>query len=359
MSKRRPGWYFLAGLVLVCRPLLAQTVRGTLREDPDSAAVAGALVLLLDSAGTERTRTVTYESGGFALRAPEPGRYHLKVLRIGSTEWISPAFALSPSQVLNYRVRLPRSPVLLSEIVTTAHSACRLHPDSTAVTALVWEEVRKAMALTLETVRHGPYVFATRTWRRRYDPGFHLLSEERLPGADLRDWPIVSRSPDSLAQLGYVLDAGDENGPVYYGIDAALLFSPSFLDRHCFHAEPGPGSSRLVGLSFEPVEHSGRPDVRGTLWLSTENAELQYLEFSYTGLARWIPRDQAGGRLDFLRLANGAWLVQRWWLRAPIRVDHPGREPTVGGWLMAGGDVIRVLDRSGHVLQALEAKTGS
>ncbi len=360
MSKRRPVRWAgigLLGLLLLAGPLAAQTVQGILRTVADSAPAPGALVLLLDSTGVEQARTVSYGSGGYSLSAAAAGSYHLRVLRIGSLPFESPSFALAAGQVLAYPVTLPRSPVVLTEIVVASHSDCRLYPDSETTTGEVWREVRKALAITVETMRHGPYRFTTSIRRLYFDPDMRLIRGDSVPGPRLEQWPVVSWSPDSLAEHGYVR-RGDVD-MIYYGIDPGLLFSTSFLDRHCFHLVREKRNDSLIGLAFEPVRGISRPDVKGTLWLSKDDAELRYLEFSYVNLERWIPREKTGGRLDFMRLANGAWLVRQWWMQAPRRQDRPGmRRPAVAGWTVWGGRVTQVLDREGHLLRTIPPLSG-
>lgn len=349
--------FFAGALLAFSGSVAAQTVQGTLRSVADSAPVTGALVLLLDSAGVEQSQTVSYGSGGYALSAPGAGTYRLRVLRIGALPYVSPAFDLGPRQVLSYPVMLPRSPVVLTELVVTAHPDCRLYPDSQATTAVVWDEARKALAITVETMRHGPYRFSTLLLHQYFDADMRLLRGDSVPGPPLERWPVVSSSPDSLAKHGYVQPG--EAGLIYYGVDPGLLFSNSFLGRHCFHLERHPDDPDLIGLAFEPVKRSRSPDVKGALWISRQKDELRYLEFSYVNLERWIPREKTGGRLDFMRLDNGAWLVRQWWMRAPRRQSRPGMShPGVGGWTRWGGRVTRVLDQEGKVMEEVEALPG-
>ena len=42
----------------------------------------------------------------------------------------------------------------------------------------------------------------------------------------------------------------------------------AFLDTHCMSLEEGVDEAEgLLGLSFEPTEDRGVPDIRGVLWL--------------------------------------------------------------------------------------------
>jgi hypothetical protein len=86
--------------------------------------------------------------------------------------------------------------------------------------------------------------------------------------------------------------------------------------------------------------------VRGTLWLDPASRELRYLEFTYTGLGKEEGLGNPGGRLDFERLENGAWIVREWTLAMPRvgRIRYTAGQPElppdrykVLGWLVAGG----------------------
>lgn len=67
----------------------AQAVQGRVLELPGEDPIAGALVALVDSAGTEVTRGATSPSGGFVLQARAAGRYHVLIRRIGQYPWRS------------------------------------------------------------------------------------------------------------------------------------------------------------------------------------------------------------------------------------------------------------------------------
>src|SRR5215218_186107 len=78
---------FCISLLTITARLQAQEVRGRLISAADSTPVVQGLLLLLDESGQEKARTVTAPSGGFELHAPAPGRYRLRVQRIGQRGW--------------------------------------------------------------------------------------------------------------------------------------------------------------------------------------------------------------------------------------------------------------------------------
>jgi carboxypeptidase family protein len=84
-----------AGFALRFTSLPAQAVQGRLLAAADDSSIAGALVQLADSAGVVVARAATTPSGGFAVTAPTPGRYHLGVRQIGHQPWRSDPFRVA------------------------------------------------------------------------------------------------------------------------------------------------------------------------------------------------------------------------------------------------------------------------
>jgi hypothetical protein len=79
-------------------------------------------------------------------------------------------------------------------------------------------------------------------------------------------------------------------GLVYYGPDLSVLYAPEFLATHCLAAVAGDSGSNLVGVSYRPAE-GGPSDVEGAVWLDATTLQLRSLEFRYTGLDHWVPRE--------------------------------------------------------------------
>ena len=73
----------------------------------------------------------------------------------------------------------------------------------------------------------------------------------------------------------------------------------------------------LVGLEFEPTADREVPDISGTVWLDPSAAEVRWLDFRYQNLAvpRALLRASPGGRVEFMSLPNGAWIVTSWHVR--------------------------------------------
>ncbi|NIP58923.1 MAG: hypothetical protein GWM92_11430, partial [Gemmatimonadetes bacterium] len=139
--------------------------------------------------------------------------------------------------------------------------------------------------------------------------------------------------------------------------DARALLSAEFLRSHCFRIVEGEDDEpSLVGLGFEPVEGREVPDIRGTLWVDRQTAELRRLDFEYTGLAGARNAEEVGGRVEFRHLPTGAWIVSRWRIRMPILASDRA------WWREAGSKSMEVLagirEVGGEVLEMETAAGG-
>src|SRR5262249_6065105 len=201
-----------------------------------------------------------------------------------------------------------------------------------------WIEYDRAMDSTARVVKQQ----RIRTSRH---PTTHAFTS--LPAAEL----------DSI---GYVVS--DTSSTTYYAPDADVLLSDVFAAAHCFNLVEPPrsaGASNLIGVAFQPRrDRRGARDIDGTLWIDRTSAELRTLEFRYTGLPDYVAPVNPGGIVEFLRLADGGWLVSRWNVRMPIVGPRGGatpqtrigrvmigtsrRDAILHGMQMTGGEVMRV-----------------
>jgi hypothetical protein len=134
---------------------------------------------------------------------------------------------------------------------------------------------------------------------------------------------------------------------VYYAPDAEVLLSDSFLATHCFEVRLGRGDATgLVGLAFTPARGRRLVDVSGVLWLDRATAELRALEFEYENLPSDLRAGPAEGRVEFLRIPSGPWIVRDWVIRMPIvsmtRAFHGGLESRLQVVRETGGRVIEI-----------------
>jgi hypothetical protein len=169
---------------------------------------------------------------------------------------------------------------------------------------------------------------------------------------------FVSAPPEVLLEEGFIRSQ-PSGAYLYHGPDATVLLSEEFADVHCFSVRP-PGEDQapgLIGLAFAPVRGREVPDIHGVLWLDAERAELRYLEFWYTQVPWGLESRLIGGRVDFVRLPQGMWIVDRWYIRMPrAAVRSAGIERPQGvllGLREAGGWVAEVRSTDGRILRRM------
>ncbi|HSD33639.1 MAG TPA: carboxypeptidase-like regulatory domain-containing protein [Gemmatimonadales bacterium] len=353
-------------LLVSCGPGLvgAQAIRTTLLGAGTHQPVAGAFVILLDSAGREVVRTLTDENGRVRLDV-RPGAYRVSVLRIGMARWSGKPLLLAAGDTITTPIEAPEIPVLLSEIAVHAERRCRVRPEEGSAAARLWEEARTALEATEWTIAHPVYRFQTRRYVRTFGPsGNRPIEDQRYLGPGNSAWPFRSLPAESLAARGFAqLDS--EGAMTYYGPDLPVFLSAVFLAQHCYRVEQPKGDTAdpRIGLGFEPVERGRQVDVAGVLWLDRRSSELRELLFHYTNLGGWAGRG-AQGRVVFDRLPNGAWVIRRWSIRMPIprvvtrQVNMPGVAAaaapvdTVGiaGYREEGGLVTEVRTATGQLV---------
>lgn len=352
--------FVAAPLLLPARAAQSQTLTGVVLL-PDSASPAqGVIVVATDDRGTTAARALTGDRGQFTLRLPAPGQYGISLLRIGFRPTRLPPLQIGATAGAPVRFVLANQPVVLSSVNVRDRETCRVSADTGMMVARVWEEARKAM-LTTQLVSEGaPLVADWIEYDRGLDSSAHVVRQQRVRvSQNPTTHAFKSRPAAELDSTGYVVS--DTTGTTYYAPDADVLLSEPFAAGHCFHLVEPPksaGTPNLIGVAFQPVrERRDKNEIDGTLWLDRTSAELRSLEFRYTNLPEYVAPANPGGRVEFLRLNDGHWLVSRWHVQMPV-VGPRGREPQTGlgrimvvtsrrdvavrGVQVTGGEVTRV-----------------
>ena len=340
----------------VAPSMQGQVIRGRLVDAADNAAIAGAMMTLMDRDGRAVERILTHSATGmFELRAPEPGEYRVRAERIGYGTTSSAFFSISAGDTLTVQISAPVEALSLEGIRAAVGPRCQVRPEEGLAVAQVWEEARKALAAATWTQERGLYRYEMLGIKRLLDErGRKVEFEDRAYAQSLVPAPYVARSADSLVYDGFArLSAG---GSEFWAPDAGVLLSDSFLDTHCLRIRAG--GSELVGLDFEPVPNRDVADIAGTLWLDAATAELQRVDFRYVNLPvpHWLMDASPGGTVRFRALPNGTWIVTSWHIRmfSPGETAHPltGRPvPTLEGVAMTHGEVLRVHSDEGVVFE--------
>jgi len=338
--------------------LPAQSVRGQLTDSITRAPLAGAFLTLVDERGVEKARTITNNAGEFLLTAPAAGAFRLRSKRIGFRPYVSPPLTLTAGGAISYSAAVDPIPVALAQVVVQGERQCDV--EAGASVAAVWEEVHEALAAVSWTSRDPAYWYAITRFSRETSPG----GRPRGPDSTWRDdgyrpIPIKSAPPQQLELEGFVVV--EQDGWTYHGPDADELISDAFLRTHCFETKPGRGETEgLIGLAFTPARDRTLPDITGTLWIDRGTAMLHHLDFTYVRLPQELVASRAGGRIEFMRVPSGAWIVRDWVIRMPVaqvkqRPMAMGTELAVVKFQEVGGNVLEIKTRSGIIVYRSES----
>jgi len=357
----RMRYFVLAVALLMSTRAAAQAVRGRV-VSPDSVPVPGAIVTLLDSAGTPIARALADDSGRFNVRMATAGRYAFQVLRLGFRPTVTAPFRVDTGAVSARTVVLTGAPVTLRAVAVTAPQQC-VGSDSAAAGFAVWEEARKALLASQLTRLTRPYTMDVELFESRQSADrlrqpvvrYGELPNTRLP-------TLTPVTPEQLVSDGYLVrnPAGDR----YFAPDEDVLLSESFAATHCLRLLSAGDSADVLRLGFAPTPDRRQPDVRGILTVDRATSELRRLDFAYVNLRPEELVGDPGGEIVFRRLPEGSWIIEYWALVLPFMEDYvqtPAIPATVGrggspgrpavivrgiGYKTKGGGVSRI--RSGE-----------
>lgn len=316
----------LAGLLAVtahAAALDAQTVRGSVWDEATGDAVAVAMVVLEDVAGERVAMALSNDRGLYLVRAPEPGRYRVRVERIGFRSHATEPFELAAGEDRVQRLGVRTEAVRLDGIVVAGGEArCRLPRREGELLSDLWDEARKSLELAVWAEDERGAHVRVRSHERVLDLVTGDVLEERARSrSGMARAPFFARPADELARDGYVVEDESGVGYIYYGLSAETILSDAFQETHCFRVR-GPDRGQPadeVGLAFEPAPGRQLPGVAGVLWLDRTTAELKRVEYNFTRHLYPVnlPLEAFGGRTGFRRLANGVVVVESWWIRMP------------------------------------------
>ncbi|MGQ0765552.1 MAG: carboxypeptidase-like regulatory domain-containing protein [Gemmatimonadota bacterium] len=324
----------------------AQIVRGVATDSLTGSPQAGVLVELHRAAteGSPLAAVLSARDGSWAVRSPGAGDYYLTAKRIGVRRQKSGTFTLQSGATL--RLDFVLSPIgqPLPGILVSSVLVCSTSTAGNRIAEL-WDEVRTALVAADISLRDSLYRATVVRYARLLEAGtLRRLEESRSTITGVIEEPQLRIDPDSLLVQGFVHrerregaggGAGDQS--IWHVPDAGIFASEAFLGTHCFSLRERTrdrARAGLLGLNFSSiVNESTRTGVSGTVWLDASTTELRFLEFVYSSPA---PRG-TGGELHFSRLDNGAWMMQRWFVRLPAsaRLAPPlGTAPGPSSWLL-------------------------
>jgi hypothetical protein len=314
-----PPLRIVLGALVCASTAEAQIVRGRVAERASATPIAGVLISLVPDAGTSAgaISVLSNERGEYAIRATAPGRYRLDAKRIGAQRFVSAPFDLAAGESRRLDVTLEALVYRLPEVRVVEADLCVNNESQRLRVAALWDEARTVLTAAQISLRDRLFEGQlTRYVRALHPRSLRVLEESWSERKGLMDRPFFSLSGDSLSRVGYRRTVGEFE--YYYAPDADVLLSRAFQQDHCYSVVEGGRDRRgMVGIGFEPSPSRRLPDVHGTIWLDGRSFELRLVEFRYTQLAVFEGSDRVGGEVHFGKLANGAWVTSRWFLRFP------------------------------------------
>lgn len=226
----------------------------------------------------------------------------------------------------------------IPEVKTSARTPCEVHPETAVETAELWLSARLALESSTATDSNPPLLLL-RKWRRTLSRSLNLISERLDTSRVATRQPFGVKTPSNIERVGYVQRM--LSTLIFYGPDPDEIVTERFLRQHCFRRVDGSGATQgLAGLTFDPLPRQEKPDVSGVLWVEPVSGALRYVEYSWTNPPSWAGGGKAHGRTDFVRLATGGWVIQRWYIRLPRRML--GSYDDYDGYVDEGGELLAV-----------------
>ncbi|MGQ0641499.1 MAG: carboxypeptidase regulatory-like domain-containing protein [Gemmatimonadaceae bacterium] len=326
VSRYRVRAWLAAALCLTPLVARAQIVRGRVSERGSRSAVGGVLVSLIHATTrAQSASTLSDPQGNYALRAPQSGSYHVEAKRIGVRRYLSAPLTLAAGETQRLDIVVEGLVYTLPEVIVSGLTPCTgVNADAPRIGAL-WEEARAALTATRISLRERRFRGTVSRYIRELDPRTRrVIKEEGREISGVMDKPFRAVDADSLSTRGYVI-TDENNDRVYHAPDADVLLSDAFVRDHCFRLAASSRERRgMMGLSFAPAAGRRLSDIAGTMWLDARTFELRLVEFHYVNIGD-IPDDAvADGEVHFEKLANGAWVVHKWFVRLP----HGARSST-------------------------------
>ncbi len=308
----------LAVIAALSQTAAAQEVRGAVLDSASRQPVPGAVLMLLDSAGTVLGRNITNQLGQFRLALAGDGlrARAIRVLRIGFRPR-EVALASANDGVQELVIRVTPLPTLLEPVRVLEQPNCQRRSDQPAALAL-WEQAQTAFLAAVVSRESNPATMLRVIYARRAEGSEDRLVSQtaRLDSSDRSTKSFYAlRSAADFVRLGFRLKRPE--GMLYLGPDAEVLLDDDFLTGYCLHlAAPSAARPNQVGLGFTAAnQQRDRVDIAGTVWIDTVARALRDVEFRYVGLDRKLDDLRPGGRMEFRDMPNGSVLLTRWGLR--------------------------------------------
>ena len=114
-------------------------MRGLVTADGTGAPIEGALILLIDLDGKRVGGVLSASNGRFRVPVPDPGRYVLRVERLGYASMDTELIEVPAGTSVEQRIVSAMRPIQLAGLDLRGGRRCEVRPP---VGLAVWEEVR-------------------------------------------------------------------------------------------------------------------------------------------------------------------------------------------------------------------------
>ena len=226
----------------------------------------------------------------------------------------------------------------IPEVKARGRTPCEVHPETAVATAELWLSAQTALTSSTAADSNPPLLLIQK-WRRTLNRSLRLLYERRDTSLVATRQPFGTKTPSNLERVGYIQQMF--HTVIFYGPDPDEIITERFLRQHCFRRVEGSGATQgLAGLAFDPLPRQQNPDVSGTLWIEPVTGALRSVEYGWTNPPFWADGGRAQGRTDFVRLAGGGWVTQRWYIRMPKPLSASGYD--FDGYTEEGGELLAV-----------------
>ena len=312
---RRHALPLALALATLVAPAQAQRFIGSVLLPDGRTPAAGVIVVARDSAGREVAQAVTGVEGRFVLFVDSATTLALQLHRVGFAPTAGPARRLAGDEIADVAITLGAEPVRVPALRRGA-TTCGRGGEGRAAVELVLEEMRKTFVVAqaaigrndtdarFATFEHRTAKLGEDTLRTLYRRGFGAL-------------PALFRASttEELERGGFFATISGER--IFRAPEPTILASPWFTSTHCFTLVPQ--GDTALRVTFRPTrERRGLVDVSGAYVLDPRTLALRRVEFLYEGMPAEERNTNAGGWMEFTAVANGDWIVTRWWQRFPL-----------------------------------------
>lgn len=312
----------LLALLLTAGNVGAQVVQGRVTDDL-GASVATALVTLEDEGGVTVRAVLSTAAGDYSIPAGRPGRFRIRVERLGLSPFTTPSFELLVGETRVLPITVPPAPVVLAEIAVAGASRCEVRQEDAEMIARLRDGAGRALreAPPLDPEAVFPELTAVR-YRRELDRSGEKQTEliERNDYSLGAFLPFTSRAENQLIWGGFTALSEEDRRFSYYAPPIEMIFSDPFLDLTCFTRiveEEG-----NVGITFAPVEGMTVIGIGGTIWLDPATLRPRLLTYEYYDPVDEEPNG-VSGEVELDSLPDGTPLLARWWIRIPSELELP------------------------------------